>query len=362
MLIYFLYFLFISVLAIQYEFIPFRSIVLLFTLFILLTLMAGLRSMDVARDYYNYQYIFDTINDYTGQNNIGVLPFYEPGFSVIVVFFRLLFKINYGVAIMIFYAAISLALKIYSINKLSINPYLTLLFYFSYFFIVQEMTQIRIGLASAIFLISVIPLINGRKILFAGSILFASFFHYSAIFYLLLLFFDTTSFNKTFYIVALIASILFGILKLNLVSALGYFDISAVSPKIEGYVEISENGNLSVNVFNVLNLWNIAVSAYIILFIKGEFIISDKKLVFFLKCNILSMFLLCILSGVPAIALRINQLFSIAQVFIFSYLVIFLPFKKFNIIALILIASLVFYVGAIYGGDFLKPYKIIPFK
>ncbi len=151
MLIYILYFIFIAILAIQYEFTPFENNYLLSAVAILLALLAGFRGIDVARDYRNYLYLFDTIYIFTNDKNLTYLATLEPGTVAIVLFFRSIFEINYGLAIMIFYALTSLFLKVYSIKRLSINPYLTLLFYFSYFFLLYEMTQIRIGLASAIF-------------------------------------------------------------------------------------------------------------------------------------------------------------------------------------------------------------------
>jgi hypothetical protein len=360
MLIYIAFFVFIAILAIQYEFTPFQNSYLLFTIVVLLTLLAGFRDLTVAKDYANYQYIFDQVEEITNHNFIFLITF-EPGFIAIILFFRELFEVNYGIAIMVFYALVSLSIKFFTIDRLSINPYLTILFYFCYFFMFHEMTQIRIGLASAVFLISLISFLKEQRRIFIGAILLATCFHYSAIFYLAILLFDTRSFNKNFYIGVLVSSVILGIVKLPLLDLLGNFDPSEISGKLNNYVSISQDGSISVNVFNSLNIGNILCCIYLMFAVENKTLMKDRKLIIFLKCNILSIFLLSFLAGAPAFSFRFNQLFSVTQVFLFTYLVRYLPAKKFNVFIVVLIAGFFFYVIEIYGG-LLHPYKIIDIK
>ena len=360
MLIYIIYFIFLAILAIQYQFIPFKNNYLLFFIVLLLSFLAGFRDMSVSKDYQNYQNVFTNIYEIT-DNGFYYLLAFEPGFVAIVVIFRKIFESNYGLAIMFFYALASLTLKVFTINRFSINPYLTLLFYFSYFFLLHEMTQIRIALAAGIFLISLIPFLKEKRTTFLGLILVATCFHYSAIFFLIILVFNTTKFNKKLYAAILVLSLILGVFQLPVLNLLGNFDPSGFSTKLTTYIEISENGSIAVNVFNSLNIMNILCCSYLIMRVKNEELIKDKKLILFLKCNILSIFLLSFLSGAPAFAMRFNQLFSIAQIFLFTYLVQYLPFKKLNIFILVLVAGLFFYVMEIYGG-LLSAYKMIPIK
>lgn len=55
MVIYILYFIFLAILAIQYEFIPFKNNYLLLTVILMLALLAGLRGINVSKDYYSYR-------------------------------------------------------------------------------------------------------------------------------------------------------------------------------------------------------------------------------------------------------------------------------------------------------------------
>ena len=360
MLVYISFFILIAILAIQYEFTPFENGSLLISLIILLALLAGFRDENISKDYFNYQYVFDNVYLITN-NNFFYLISFEPGFIGIVLFFRKLFESNYGVAIMLFYAFTSLGIKLFAIKKLSINPYLSLLFYFSYFFLFHEMTQIRIALASAFFLVSLISFLKGNKLGFIGWILIATCFHYSAIFYLFLLIFNTKNLNKSIYLGILIASLILGVIKLPILNVFGNLDLSDISSKLDNYIQISENGSIAVNVFNSLNILNILCCFYLLFAVTKEEFLQDKKLLLFLKCNILSIFLLSFLAGAPAFSMRFNQLFSIAQIFLFPYLIRYLPARKFNVFILVLISGIFFYVIQIYGG-LLNPYKIISLK
>lgn len=359
MLIYILYFVFIAILAIQYEFIPFKNNYLLFAAALLLALLAGFRGMDVSRDYYNYQYSFDNIYEFTSQGNLNYFLILEPGFVAVVFFFRHLFESNYGLVIMLFFAISGMFMKTTIIRKFSINPYLTLLFYYSYFFIFYEMAQVRIGLASGIFFISLPSLLKGNRKTYFLLILIATLFHYSAIFYLALLLFDVKEFNKKIYWSALALSIVLAFVHLPLLKLLENLNTYDIG-KINSYVEAAAN-EMTINVFSFSNLCNIFCCSYIMSMLKPEAINSDKKLILFLKCNILSIFILSFLSSAPAIDLRISQLFGIVEIFLFAYLVKFLPFKKYNVFILILIAACFLYITAFYG-HILKTYKTIPIQ
>lgn len=361
MVIYIAYFAFFVVLAVQYELKPFRNNLFLILSVLLLGLLAGLRGPEVSRDYETYQLNFDLIKDVSQKSDVFT-PLLEPGFTGIVMVFRFLFTYNYGLAIMLFFGIVSVLLKTISFKHLSVNPYFVILFYYSHYFLLHEMTQIRIGLASAIFFVSLIYYIKGNRRAFVMLILIATFFHYSAIMYLLLLLFDSRYFNKYVYSVVLGLALILGVLKIPLLNYLGTFDLGSISTRLGTYAYFVESGNAeSINVFNTLNLMNIAASLYLIIFIPNQKLIEDKPLTLFLKCNILSIFLLSFLSGVPSLAFRFSELFGLVSMFIFASLARYLPFAKFNTLITVLMASVMFYI-IVFHLDLLHPYYIIDIK
>jgi len=360
MLIYFIYFIFLAVIAVEYELNPFKSNGLLIFLVVSLALFAGLRGQNVSRDYLPYQYAFDTIHNFIGDDPSTNFSAYEPGFIIIVLLIKFFFIQNYGVAIMLFFAFASVAIKIFVIDRFSINPYLVILLYFSHYFIIHEMTQIRIGFASAIFLFSLIFYFKNNYKAYVAMILLATMFHYSALGYLILLLFNKTTFNRYTYTGLLILSIFLAFVKLPLFNLVGSL-FSAVddSGKLGSYASIIEY-NLAddVKVLNVINLTKIFCSVYLMYLIPKIELLKDKRLIFFLKCNILSIFTLSLFSGVPLIAFRISELFGVISMFNYAYLAKYLPFSKYNIWVVIIIAGLIFYLTAIHGG-LLNPYEII---
>ena len=362
MFIYIAYFIFFIILAVEYELKPFKNDLFLISAVLLLGLLAGLRGPGVSKDYEGYQFTFDLIHDMIGSNSASFLPLLEPGFAGLILIFRSIFQYNYVVAIMLFFAFTSVTLKIISIKHLSINPYLVILFYYSHYFLLHEMTQIRIGFASAIFFISLIFYLKGKRKVFILMILLAAFFQYSAILYLIVLLFNTKYFNKYIYSIILLLSVILGFLKIPLLNFLGSFDLSLISSRIGDYVGILESGNAqSINVFNTLNLLNIGCCLYFIIFIPMQRLIADKPLNIFLKCNVLSIFLLSFLSGVPNLAFRFSELFGVVSIFTFASLAKYLPFSKLNILITVIIASIVFYI-IVFHLELLNPYYIVHFN
>lgn len=362
MLVYIIYFIFFIVLAVEYDLNPFKNGTLLVIVIILLGLLAGLRGPDVGKDYESYKIIFDDIYE-LGRINTGTfLPVLEPGFSLIVIVFRFLFHYNYVLPIMLFFGLTSVLLKVISIKQLSVNPYVVILFYFSHYFLLHEMTQIRIGLAASIFFIALIYYIKGNRWVCLLLIMVSVLFHYSAIIYLVIFLLDSNRFNKAAYAGLLIVSLVLGYLKLPLLNFLGDFIPGNLPGRLDIYATVVENGLAdTINVFNVLNLLNIAVCVYFIIFIPKQKLLVNKPILFFLKCNILSIFFLSLLSGLPSLAFRVSELFGLMSIFVYASLINYLPFGKLNILITILIAGIVFYVTVFYG-DLLRPYYFSSFS
>ena len=264
---------------------------------------------------------------------------------------------------MLFFAITSVSMKIFVIDQYSINPYLVILLYFSHYFVIHEMTQIRIGFASAIFLVSLIFYFKNNYKAYVGMILLATMFHYSALGYLVLLFFNKTSFNVYFYSALIILAVILGFLRLPLFNFAGGllsgFDNNG---KIDAYSTLMEFNLVDdVKVFNFINLAKIVCTLYLMFLIPKAQLLKDSRLVFFLKCNILSIFTLSLFSGIPLIAFRISDLYGVISMFNFAYLAKYLPFSKYNIWIVVLIAGLLFYSNAIHSG-LLNSYKIIDIK
>ncbi|MFM2358277.1 MAG: hypothetical protein RLY16_270 [Bacteroidota bacterium] len=358
MLVYITYFIILAFLAIRYEFGKQESWPILIAVILGLGFLAGLRHPDIERDYQNYLFSFDMI--YEDKNPL-FLAVYEPGFFLIVFTIKSIIKYNYGVAIMLVYAFCSVIVKTLSIKKLAINPYLVMLFYFSHFFFLHEMTQIRIGLATAFFFAAIPLLLANKNKSYIAFILLATLFHYTAILYLFLLLLKRDRINRVLFGGILISAIAFAFLKLPLIGILSNFNSNEFSSKIDNYAYAAEFASEKINVLNTVTIFNILTCLYLLIAVSVDGFEKDKRLTLFLKCNIISVFLLAVLSSIPSIAFRISDLFGVLSMFTFSYLARYLPFGKYNIFFTIGIAAVFFYFFAL-NSDLIKPYRMVDFR
>jgi hypothetical protein len=222
MLIFVIFFVLLALVAVEFEFSRFKRWPVLVIIIFMLSLLAGLRGPQVAKDYSSYQYVFDSIYAYfTEIKNGSLFNFVEPGFVLVVVAIRGLWELNYAVYVMLFFAFASLSVKLYAIDRLALNPFLAILLYFTHYFALLEMTQIRIGFASALFFLAILQYLKGQRIAFILLVMLAFAFHYSAIVYLLVLLINYKNLNRWFYSAVMILAVALGLLKLPLFDIIG---------------------------------------------------------------------------------------------------------------------------------------------
>ena len=150
----------------------------IFLVIISLSLIAGLRVIGNDPDSLMYAKI---VNDYSGFSDVDLFS-KEPGFWVIVIISDIIFNKNITVFFLM-YASFAIALKVNLLNKISPYPILSIVLYLGFYFVLHEMNQIRIGLASVFLLFSLEDVLKRNKLSFFIKYLFAVFFHYSTLFW-----------------------------------------------------------------------------------------------------------------------------------------------------------------------------------
>ncbi len=363
MYIYCLLFILLAIIAIEYEFKTVKKVdFALAVIGIYLTLFAGLRGISVSRDYLPYLNSFNYIVHSNDTQNSALLPIIEPGFVFIVKICYLFFNDNAPAAIMLIFAALSISIKFFTFRKLAFNPFIVLLLYYSHYFFIQEMTQIRNGLACSFFFLAIYFHLKNDKIKIFACILFATLFHNSAILYLLLFFIRKDKLNALLYGAIFLGAILLGLIRLPLLSfILPNVDLALISTKLTTYADTADTPVYDkIRFFNVLNSCNVILTAYIFFYcVRNE--IKDARLFLFLKCNIISIFIYGLLIDIPSIAARSTELLGAVFPLLFAYAVKLPPFKRWNILFLIGIASVYFYINLFYG-NLVNPYELIRIK
>ena len=184
MAIYCFVFVLLAFLAMEYEFKAIRhQDFVLAIIGIFFILFAGFRAVSVSRDYLPY---LDTFNYITHSNDNWqgtILPLFEPGFVFIVKICYHIFHDNGPLAIMLVFASLSISIKFFVFRKIAFNPFIVLLLYYSHYFFVEEMTQIRNGLACSFFFLTIYYRLRDENYKVLACILIALLFHNSAIFY-----------------------------------------------------------------------------------------------------------------------------------------------------------------------------------
>lgn len=275
----------------------------------LLILCAALRPIGMDNDSENYEYYF--------------VRYDHPMLEITVEYsFRILSKWFYHWfhdvhSIFFLYALLGLSFKFMAFRKLTPLPLLAVAVYIGYYYILHEFTQIRVGVASGLFLLAIKPMSEKQYKKSLLLICIALFFHYSSIVLLPLLMLSNKEMTKR-------DKIIWGSL-----IPIGYFvyflhinisslPIPYISDKLEAYQEMKDSGFLDeVNVFNMVFLVKIVIFYYI-LYMYDLIKEHNEYLPLLLKIMSLSMFSFTALSSFPVLAFRVSELYGIVEILLFT--------------------------------------------
>lgn len=136
----------------------------------LMVLAAGLRDGNTVSDYKTYLNMFQYPEEASTV---------EPTFTLIGSLVKAVCP--WPVLLFVIYASIGVTCKILAIKRLTSLLFLSLVIYISNVYLLHDMTQIRAGVASGIFLLAIRPLAEHKIFRYTALILLASLFHYSAL-------------------------------------------------------------------------------------------------------------------------------------------------------------------------------------
>lgn len=273
----------------------------------LLIIIAGFRPGESFRDYDMYVWMFENQSD----------AIVEPAFLILSSFCLNIFG-NNTIYIFIIFACLGVSLKFIAIKQLTTLWFLSVLIYFSHFFILHEMTQIRAGVASSLLLLCVKPIHDRNLKHFLLFSLLAFSFHYSALMILPLWFLNLKPHKKWLIILIPISYLLF-FLGINLIMSI---PIPGISEKIAIYQQLYELGGdewTNINLFNLVFLTRIAIFYFLIY--KYDLILSyNKYFPILMKIYCVSLVSYPILATIPAIATRINELYGIVDIILIPFI------------------------------------------
>lgn len=355
MFFYYFIFVFIGFLLFVSPYFKIRQTFSLFIIAVLLILVAGLRHPGVDGDSETY---IDVFNNFGSPANYfkeyNVVSFFEPAYYLIPSIIGITLGLNY-VWVFLTFAIISISLKFVAITRLTHFALLSVLVYYSHFFILHDMTQIRTGVASAIILLSIPEIQKRNFVKFLLLITLGFLFHYSTIIFLPVFFLSSTKINKKFYLTLLFVPYILHFFKFNILSFLQLFKLGFISDKIQLYNDLLEADIFTdINIFNILFVVQLICCTVFIL--KSDLLFKKNKhalLLVKIYCIAAASFVL--FSNVPVLAFRISELFGIVQIIVMPF-ILYIVKPKYVALAIIIVFAIVSISNDLIHVGFLKPY------
>lgn len=283
--------------------------------------IATVISWGYSRDIVGYNYIFNKYGP-TGWEGLATeLAYREP---FILIASKVIYKLGLG-AIFLFlvHAAISLPIKFYLIDKHSKDRFLSLAFFFSYFFILHDCTQIRFGMAVAFAYLGLYYLAKGNKLLFTAIIIISAvMFHVAVLGFIVMLFFTTRKSSVWIFGLIAVAVILypvnFNIFLSGVISGfIEAYDINwRFLDKILNHYLLREGQDIGFGLFN----WRVLLvyfSAAVIFRYRNMFT-QYERLCY--NSLLISIFVYIIMKDVIEVQYRISGLFGFSLVFLVPYI------------------------------------------
>lgn len=298
----------------------------------ILVFFAGFRNGESMPDYQTYTGLYEQIVN----NNLTY--FIETSFVLIVKISNATFQGNLFL-MFLFYAIIGVLMKAYSIIKLSHLPFYSIVVYVSNYFILQEMIQIRAGVATGFILISIIPLYNRNLINFLFCLIFAIFFHYSSIIFIFLWFIKKDNYSSILYVILIILAYFLAYTGMDPITLFMKLLPANILNLKSDYFEKDRAEVLKINILGIFILTRILILSYFIYF-SEKIKIHNKFFIILLKFYTLGIIFYITFSRYPEIAVRTSYTLMASEIIIIPTLIYTIIEKKIAKLVVILYSFL----------------------
>lgn len=327
---------------------------LYFVILFILVLIGGFR-YDVGFDFESYKDIFDAMPNFLSSNYLNEVNKIhgEIGFKILISILKSL-GLNVYVFLFVSVIIICLVLNKNSIEKYTDHFFIAFYLYICLYFFGREMGQIRQAIATAISFYSIRFIRDRKFIKFVITVTIASLFHVSSIIILPFYFISYKKYNKSFYIIILLLSILFAFIDWIYIIIPVLADLS---PRAFAY--ISSVYAYKASLFSFQSLRRILPS---ILAIWGlnELNKDNEYYIISLNLSIFGTFLCLSFHEVGIFVERLFVSLTFVEILIYSYFVDFFKRKihRFLYIILIIMFGFVYVVNLLKNNiDVFFPYK-----
>ena len=356
MLFYYIIFCLIVILYLLGEFNRRWCLALLIISAIMLAYIAAFRGEGVDRDYIGYIELYNATMpiSYYLSNPVEFIN-KDPAFVIIssVIKYSLNDKVIY---LFVIFAVLGVVLKAVAIKRISSFWLLSILLYYSNYYLLHEMTQIRVGMACGFLLLSIPSIVDKKPSRYLLYMAAATMFHYSALIFLPLYFLNPKKLNANLYLLVLFLPMLFTLTKLSLhpvFTLLGQYN--PLTQRYYIYTNILSQGKLErTSLLNVLILFNLALGTLFVL--KWHIVCAyNKYAVVIIKIHVYSLALFYLFYDNGAFAFRFMEILNVVQAMLIPFIIYI--FKEKRIVAIgVITCALALLSFALYHTQLLMPY------
>lgn len=288
--------------------------ILYWTFVALLCLIAALRPVGVDKDSINYMLMY--YDPTYGADSSTV----EYSFKLIVKVVDFLFGDVRGLFVV--YALLSIPLRAYVLQRFTGQILLGLLIWTCHYFVFQDMTQIRVAVSSAFFLLGIFFLAEKRRWPFMGCFVGALFFHYSSLLMLPLVLLSNRPVGRRERYVLLGVIPLMYVLLIAGIDPILSLPIPYIQEKVEIYEKMRDMGIMAddLNVFGLTFLMRVLVYYFVLW--KYDIIVKKVPSVsLLLRVYVFSLCSFLLFSSFSVFASRISEFYGIVEIVLFATLV-----------------------------------------
>jgi hypothetical protein len=325
-----------------------------FTIGLLLVVFAGIRGAAVDRDYNNYVSYFELASPFRDYLTGAASFINEPAANIIASVVKDWFG-GSSVIFFIIFAILGITIKIHALSKLSEFLSFSVLIYFTNYFFLHDMTQIRAAVSIAFFLLSLDSIYRKKLGSFLLFVFMGALFHYSILVTIPLYFLNVQKLNRAFYALLLIGITVLGWAHVNIFNTVFVPIVSRVSPRFAAYTKLI----LAADLYNPLYIIRVAICLFLIW--KAELLAPrNKYFIILLKINIISLCLFSLFSSVGAVAYRLREFLGVVEVILLPMIPYAIKERKFAI-AVVVVLSLVILLGYLFQIHIVGPYTTAVF-
>lgn len=277
-----------------------------------LAMMAAFRPIGIDKDSLTY------LSYYEGSSAESLLDLLEPSFVLISSLAGLLGDVR---VLFVVYALLAIPVMAYGITRLTALWFLSLLIWVSHYFLIQDLTQIRVAVSTGLFVFALKYLAEKDRWRYAACMAGAVFFHFSAVLLCPFMLLGRKRLTVFYRIVLFALPLFFYFLYVRGIDILTYLPVSMFQERREVYETLRDQGVAGdeINVFNAYAL--IRLLTYYMLLWKYDVVVEKfESLTLLIKIMCVSICLYAGLAFLPALAIRSSEVCGVVDILLIPWL------------------------------------------